>query len=573
MTSPTSASLRVAALQVSPLLGDVWANTALIEAAHARLTGSADLLVTSELFLCGYPPDDLLFRPDLISDCEAALRTLAARTVTGPAILLGTPLRIEPSSSTDATPRSLQNAAVLLSGGAVAGLYAKRRLPNYGPFDEARYFRPGSVPALFSVPTAAGVPARVAPLICEDLWDPDLNVFDPVDLPPDLIICLNASPFHAGKQPLREDLTAQRARAANTPLLYVAQVGAVDELVFDGGTHLVGRDGSLVARSPAFGVDTLHAEIPLASSAVPRSQTPPALWPDPLSEVYHALLTGLSSYVTANEVPLVLVGLSGGIDSALTATIAVDALGPDRVLGLTMPGPYSSEGSVSDSLDLAANLGIECLTIPITAPFETLDSLLGGLLPDWALDPTDIAHQNVQARLRGLTLMALANLRGGIALATGNKSEMSVGYATLYGDMVGGYAVLKDVYKTDVYRLAYWRQNNPVHATAAHAPIPPASLTKPPSAELAPSQLDTDALPPYDILDAILRLYIDADHPPASVASDLELPLDLVWQVINRVDRNEFKRRQAPAGIRVSSKALGRDRRLPISARHPRPRP
>jgi NAD+ synthase (glutamine-hydrolysing) len=440
-------------------------------------------------------------------------------------------------------------------------------LPNYGVFDEDRYFTagPGGT-ALWEInEVIAGVS------ICEDIWVPDGPVAAQAEAGADILLNINGSPYHRGKHAVREAMLRERVTATGLPLVYLNLVGAQDELVFDGDSMVFAPDGTLLYRAPQFEEEMFWVDVPLPEEGrsdvdavvvsrgtllegdpEPVPESPPLLG-DP-EEVYRALCVGLADYVAKNGFPGVVVGLSGGIDSALTAAIAADALGPDRVWGVTMPGRFSSSGSVEDSRVLAANLGIRFSEVSIEPPYagflETLADTFEG-------SEQGIAEENLQARARGAILMAISNKFGGMVLATGNKSEMSVGYATLYGDMAGGYSVLKDVFKTEVYELAAWRnQDGEV--------IPPTIIEKAPSAELRPDQLDSDSLPPYDVLDPILERYVEQDMSVAAIVKE-GYSKPAVEQVALLVDRNEYKRRQAAPGVRVSAKALGRDRRLPIT--------
>jgi NAD+ synthase (glutamine-hydrolysing) len=558
--------IRVAGAQLDLTVGDLEGNSErILEAMAWAEHCQADVLLLPELALSGYPPEDLLLRPGFVDAGVEALHRLARKSG-DTATVVGF---VDRSSlpPDDAGHVRVHNSAAILCNGGVRGIFHKVRLPNYGVFDEDRYFAAGEdAAALWEI---NGVVVGVS--ICEDVWVPDGPPALQAAAGADILVNINGSPYHRGKGEERRAMLSERAAEAGVPLVYVNLVGAQDELVFDGQSMAFDSSGGLLYRGPQFVEDLFWIDVPLRdegraeaeATVVSRGdllegepESPPES-SDPLSEiaeVYQALVAGIAGYVRKNGFEGVVVGLSGGIDSALTATVAVDALGADAVWGVTMPSRYSSEGSVSDSRKLAESLGIRFDEIPIEAPFEGFLDTLSGVFE--GTEP-DVTEENLQARIRGAILMALSNKFGGIVVATGNKSELSVGYATLYGDMVGGFAVLKDVWKTDVYRLARWRNEQ-------GEVIPEAILDKPPSAELREGQLDTDTLPPYDILDEILARYIERDESPSSISKE-GFDADLVRQVSTMVDRNEYKRRQAAPGVRITTKALGRDRRLPIT--------
>jgi NAD+ synthase (glutamine-hydrolysing) len=528
---------RIALAQIDATVGDLSGNAALIAAAAraARLV-RADLLLTPELGLTGYPPEDLLSRGGFVRDARVELDRLAI-ACEGVVTVVG---------FVDGIGGRLRNAAAVMSGGAVQAVYHKRRLPNYGVFDEERYFEPGQSPLLFDVEGA-----MCALTICEDVWVPEL-VAEAASLGASVVLNISASPFHMGKGGEREEMLRQRASESGVHLAYCNLVGGQDELVFDGRSVVVDPEGRVMARARAFAPDLLVADVPAAPSPVREEEILGG--PD---EVWDALTLGLSDYFRKNGFTDAVVGLSGGIDSALTAALAVDALGAEHVHGALMPSRYSSPGSLDDAAALVGNLGIESRVLSIEEGFS---SLLSTLTPSFDGLPSDVTEENVQARVRGTLLMALSNKFGWIVLATGNKSELSVGYSTLYGDMVGGFAPIKDLYKTRVYELARWRNRT-------REVIPASSIGKPPSAELRPGQVDADSLPDYGLLDRILEAYIERD---LSVGEIVACGLDraTVQRVTRMVDAAEYKRRQGPLGIRVTPKAFGKDRRMPITNRY-----
>jgi NAD+ synthase (glutamine-hydrolysing) len=456
----------------------------------------------------------------------------------------------------DAEDRKVANAAAVLHQGAVVGVYHKILLPNYGVFDEDRYFAVGQDPA--RVWQVAGVAAGVS--ICEDIWVPDGPPRDQAAAGARVLLNINASPFHKGKAREREAMIVERARASAAGVVYLNLVGGQDELVFDGCSLVVAPDGTIVHRSPQFEEDLFVVEVPLPGEPVVIGTVTDHL--EPVEEVYRALETGLGDYVRKNGFAEVVIGLSGGVDSALTATIAADALGSGSVWGVAMPTRFSSRHSIDDARRLAANLGIRFDVLPVD---DVYGAFLEALSPVFAGTGFGTAEENLQARARGAMLMAISNKHGPMVVATGNKSEMAAGYATLYGDMVGGYAALKDVFKTLVYDLARWRNKN-------GDVIPQNTIDKPPSAELRPDQKDSDSLPPYEVLDDILQLYIEADLGVAEIA-DRGFDPALVTQVAGMVDRNEYKRRQSAPGVKITVKAFGKDRRLPITNKHKTPSP
>ena len=597
-------SLRVALAQINSTVGDLAGNTAKILGFidRAREAG-ADVVAFPELAVTGYPPEDLLLKPRFIKDNLDRIREIASRT-RGIVAVVG---------FVDADD-DIYNAAAVLSEGAVAGVYRKVYLPNYGVFDEERYFRHGREQPVFVI---AGV--RVGVSICEDIWYPTGPAAAQAASGAHVLLNINASPYHIGKREQREKMLATRALDNQVIVGYVNAVGGQDELVFDGSSLVFDQGGRLLARGRQFEEDLVVVDLdvesvfrgrlhdprprqwrtlpgptdvptprivvseappagkaagsgtrpsaaspapsaPAAPAAPPAAPAPPAPPLEGVAEVYAALTLGTRDYARKNGFAKVVIGLSGGIDSSLVATIAADALGPENVVGVSMPSRYSSQASRDDAAALARNLGITLLTIPIEKPFQayldTLEEVFRGTEPD-------ITEENLQARIRGNLWMALSNKFGYLVLTAGNKSEMATGYATLYGDMAGGFAVIKDVPKTMVYRLAEYRNS----LDPARPPIPENVLRKAPSAELKPGQTDQDTLPPYPVLDAVLQAYVEEDRSVEEIVA-LGYPEELVRRVVRMVDRSEYKRRQAPPGIKVTPRAFGRDRRLPITNRY-----
>jgi NAD+ synthase (glutamine-hydrolysing) len=560
-------ALRVAGAQLDLVVGDIAGNESrILDAMGWAEEHDADVLVLPELAICGYPPEDLVLRDGFVNENLRALDRLAAASGST-TVIVGFVDRVEGGrKDDDAVPREVANAAAVLHQGRLVDVYHKKLLPNYGVFDEARYFAESHDP--LRLHSIGSVLCGIS--ICEDIWDEDGPPTGQAVGGARILLNINGSPYHVFKRTERVHMLSQRAAMGGCHVVYVNSVGGQDELVFDGGSTVIAPDGRVLARCREFVEDRFLVDIPIEFGAPPllpvvdvseapaakRAIEPPtvALEPGELEEVYLALVTALRDYVHKNGFAEVVVGLSGGIDSALTAVIASDALGADAVHGVTMPSRYSSTGSVEDSLDLAERLGIRFDTIPIEGVFT---GFLDALAPVFADAPANVAEENLQARIRGTILMAIANKFGGMVVATGNKSEMAVGYATLYGDMAGGYAVLKDVYKTMVYDLARWRN------TVSEV-IPTAILDKAPSAELRPDQLDEDSLPPYPVLDDILYRYIELDMTAAEIAAS-GIDEELARGVALMVDRNEYKRRQAAPGVKITLKAFGRDRRLPIT--------
>ncbi len=539
-------TLRVAGAQIDLTVGDIAGNEAAIAAAMNRAEeAGADVLLVPELAITGYPPEDLVHRQDFVDANLEALNRLA-RSSTGVATVVG--FVDEAEGGDDSEPRRVANGAALLRDGGVAGIYHKFLLPNYGVFDEDRYFAVGGDPgAVWDIgETRAGVS------VCEDIWTDDGPPVVQASKGAKVLLNINASPFHRGKAAERETMLAERARDTGASVVYLNLVGGQDELVFDGASVAIAPDGTVIHRSPQFEEDFFVVDVPVGAEAVQVGSVTPLL--EPVEEVYRALTTGLGSYVRKNGFSGVVVAVSGGIDSALTATIAVDALGAGSVWGVAMPSRFSSRHSLDDARSLAANLGIRFDVIDIDPVYGSLLEVLGEVFDDTEFG---VAEENLQARARATALMGISNKFGPMVVATGNKSEMAVGYATLYGDMVGGFAVLKDVFKTLVWDLARWRNSD-------GEVIPQNSIDKPPSAELRPDQRDSDTLPPYDILDPILERYIEGDMGVAQIVAE-GFDDETVARVAAMVDRNEYKRRQAAPGVKITTKAFGKDRRLPIT--------
>jgi NAD+ synthase (glutamine-hydrolysing) len=548
-------SLRVAGAQLNLTVGDLAGNEAKIaDAMDWAQDERADVLLLPELAVTGYPPEDLVIRPSFVDDNIAVVRRLARRTGEM-TTMVGFVDHASPGerAAADAVDRRVANAVAVMNRGDIQGVYHKVLLPNYGVFDEDRYFSAGLDPdKVFEV---AGHTVGVS--ICEDIWIPDGPPRAQAEAGAGFILNVNASPFHRGKAGAREEMLAARARAAQVPVVYLNLVGGQDELVFDGASVVVDAHGTVLHRSPQFLEDLFVVEVPAGAAPGSVGDVAPLL--DPTEEIYRALVTGLGDYCGKNGFTDVVLGLSGGIDSALTAAIAADALGGQHVWGISMPSRYSSDGSVTDSKALAANFGLRFDVIPMD---EIFASYLAALEPVFEGTEMGVAEENIQSRIRGALLMAVSNKHGPMVVATGNKSEMAAGYATLYGDMAGGYAVLKDVFKTVVFDLARWRNRN-------GEMIPQNTIDKPPSAELRPDQKDSDSLPEYELLDAILERYIEDDMGPDEIVAEGFDPEIVRWTA-RLVDRNEYKRRQAAPGVKITTKAFGRDRRLPIT-NHYRP--
>ncbi|MBU2008309.1 MAG: NAD+ synthase [Chloroflexi bacterium] len=570
-------TLRLGLGQINATVGDLGGNTARIKEYidRARELG-VDLIAFPELALTGYPPEDLLLKPHFIQDNLRHLQEIVAHSQ-GIACVVG---------FVDAK-EDLYNAAAVIHDGQMVGVYHKNYLPNYGVFDENRYFQAGRESPIYTI---GGV--HIGVNICEDIWYPTGPTTYQVQGGAEVVVNISSSPYYAGKSQLREKMLVTRASDEAVFVAYINMVGGQDELLFDGQSIIVDERGVLLARGRAFQEDLVVAELDIdrvfhsrlhdprrrrerlegrrpprivVSTSRPDTPRPPianTIHPlmDPVEEVYHALVLGTGDYVRKNGFKRVVIGLSGGIDSSLVAAIASDALGPENVTGVAMPSPYSSPRSRADAKALAENLGIELKTIPITPLYK---QYLKTLEPPFRGTKPGVAEENIQARIRGNLLMALSNKFGWLVLTTGNKSELATGYATLYGDMAGGFAVLKDVPKTLVYKLAQFRNGG----KGKWKPIPRAIFLKPPSAELRPDQRDSDSLPPYETLDPILQAYVEEDRSQEEIVTQ-GFDRRTVERVVEMVDRNEYKRRQAPPGIKITPRAFGKDRRLPITSRY-----
>jgi NAD+ synthase (glutamine-hydrolysing) len=554
--------LRLSLAQIDASVGDLSGNAAKIlnHALRARERGS-DLALFPELALTGYPPEDLLLRPGFAADAAVALRRLAAALPKDLVVVAG---------GIEGRPGRLYNAAFVLHGGRVRGAYRKQRLPNYGVFDERRYFLPGSEPLMLSLGgTVVGI------TVCEDIWTPRGPAVAQARAGAKLVLNLSASPYHAGKLRERTALIASRCQEANASFAYCNLVGGQDELVFDGASLVMDARGRVLARAPQFAEHLLTVDLPPApprraarkalSLPLRRDADLPELAPetaepmDELEEIYAALVVGTRDYLHKNGFKKAVVGLSGGIDSSLVACVAADALREENVVGVTLPSRFNSAETRGDAELLARNLKLQFHEVAIQG---VVDAFLNALAPLFAGRPRDLAEENLQARVRGTLLMALSNKFGWLVLTTGNKSETSVGYSTLYGDTAGGFAVIKDIPKTLVYRLARWR-----NARAARELIPESVFTRPPTAELRPNQTDQDSLPPYDLLDRIVSLYVEKD---ASLAEVVKAGADKATaaKILRMIDLSEHKRRQSPPGVKITPKAFGRDRRMPITNKY-----
>ena len=572
---------RLALAQINPTVGDIRGNTVkMLEYVDRARAARADLIAFPELSITGYPPEDLLLKPSFLKDNLAAMQEVVQASQ-GIAVVVGY-VSIEPDIS---------NAAALAYDGKHVDTYRKMYLPNYGVFDEDRYFRKGDTCPVYII---NGV--RIGVGICEDIWYPVGPMAVQREAGAELIININASPFHAGKGEQREKMIATRASDNELYVAYLNAVGGQDELVFDGASTVYDMSGKLVTRGSAFEEDLIVADLDIeavfrsrlrdprprkenptilneigtsqlihVSDAISRQRDPipiepPATPMEEVEEVYRALVLGTHDYLAKTGFSKAIIGLSGGVDSALTAAVAVDALGHKNVVGVAMPSRFSSEGSISDAKDLANNLGIELWTVPIELAHKAFADMLE---PHFRDTVPNVAEENVQSRIRGNVLMTISNKFGWIVLTTGNKSEMAMGYATLYGDMAGGFSVLKDVPKTLVYRLCEWRNK---HGDPSNA-IPEAVISKPPSAELKEDQVDQDSLPPYDVLDPVVKAYVELDRSYEEMVA-MGLDPQIVDQVIRFTDRSEYKRRQAAPGVKITPRAFGKDRRLPIVNRY-----
>ncbi len=530
--------MKVAIAQINCTVGDLVGNTAkIIEYAQRAHDAGASLLLTPELVLTGYPPEDLLLRDDFYRACDAALLQLA-QALPDITVVVGHPAQVDDEHF---------NAASVLQRGHVVATYHKHRLPNYSVFDEVRYFVPGDQPLVFAL---HGV--RFGVVICADVWEEGPATLAR-DAGAELLLALNASPYHLEKQTTRYEVLRDRVAETGLPVIYANLVGGQDELVFDGASFVLDAAGTLLHQLPAFeetlGLVELDGARPMPGMVIAD--------PGLEASVYRALCLGVRDYIGKNGFPGVLLGLSGGIDSALTLAIAVDALGAERVRAVMMPSQFTADISLVDAAQMARNMGVDYTELPIQPVYDSFMHTLAG---EFAGRPFDLTEENLQARIRGTLLMALSNKFGSIVLTTGNKSEMAVGYSTLYGDMAGGFAVLKDVPKTLVYRLSRYRNSlSPV--------IPERIIERPPSAELRPDQKDQDSLPPYEILDAILTAYVEDDLSPVEIVA-MGYASNEVRRVVALIDRNEYKRRQSPVGVRITQRGFGKDRRYPITSKY-----
>ena len=553
--------MKIALAQINPTVGDIAGNSERIRRdIHAARDAGAELVVFPELAIIGYPPKDLLLKPAVVAECVAAVEALAAECV-GVAAVIGYPC---PADAAD-KGRALYNAAALCVDGQIAHRHVKSLLPTYDVFDERRYFEPG--PRIDLAPFAG---KQLGVSVCEDLWN-ERDMFsrqlyhdNPIDelakLGADVFINCSASPFVVRKHSFRLKLMGHVAKKHGLPLVYCNQVGGNDELVFDGRSCVFDAKGKLIAHGKAFTEDLVVVDLENAA-AIDRPPMPI------LAEAYHALVLGLADYCRKCGFKKIVLGLSGGIDSAVTAAVAVAAVGAENVRGVGMPSRYSSDGSVSDAEQLAKNLGIQFDVIPIeaghTAVEGMLDNVFAGLAPD-------VTEENIQARLRGVVLMALSNKFGSLLLTTGNKSEVAVGYCTLYGDMNGGFSVLSDVPKTMVFDIAEWMNTAdcPLQKQLGGEVIPVNTITKPPSAELRPDQKDSDSLPPYDVLDDIIERYVEREDAAKKIIDQTGYDAELVLRIVRLIDLNEYKRKQAAPGLKITSRAFGFGRRMPIAQRY-----
>jgi NAD+ synthase len=541
---------RIALAQLNPVMGDISGNLAKARAARAEAAkAKADLILFSELYIVGYPPEDLVLKPALQEDAREAVEKFAKDTADGgPAVLIGAPW-VDDSK--------LYNACLLLDGGKVAGHTYKHDLPNYGVFDEKRVFAVGPMPGPFSI---RGV--RIGVPICEDIWTPDV-VECLTETGGEILLVPNGSPFEVGKEDVRLNLIASRVTEAKLPLIYLNQVGGQDELVFDGASLVANADCSIAWALPSWEEKIAITDWTKTNGRWVCAPGERVKEEGRLPSVYHAMMLGLRDYVNKNRFPGVVLGLSGGIDSALSAAVAVDALGADRVRCVMMPSKYTSQESLDDAEACAKMLGVKYETLSIEG---TVDAFSNALRPTFDGRNADTTEENIQSRIRGVLLMAISNKFGPMVLTTGNKSEMSVGYATLYGDMCGGYNVLKDIYKTEVFALAKWRnQAMPTNALGPKGRVMPERIIeKPPSAELRANQKDEDSLPPYEILDGILQCLVEQEMTFEAVCAKGYHPA-----TVKRIEQllyvSEYKRRQAPPGVKISQRNFGRDRRYPIT--------
>jgi NAD+ synthase (glutamine-hydrolysing) len=554
-------TLKLCVAQLNFIVGDLDGNVKkIVDAATQAYAEGARLLLTPELSICGYAAEDLFLRPAFIAACDDAVKAVAWQTagLKGMAIVVGHPTGGD-SRTRSVAVQSRFNAASVLREGQVVATYAKRELPNYQVFDERRYFTPGQGVCVFEAGEAENL-VRVGLLICEDAW-----FEEPARLAKEagaqMLAVINASPFHVGKGYEREEMMAQRVRATGLPMVYAHLVGGQDEVVFEGHSFALNADGSVAGRAPSFREKLFPTLVYRAQGAIKiEANVEPVRTAE--ADLWDALVLGVRDYIGKNGFPGVLLGLSGGIDSALVLAIAVDALGPQKVRAIMMPSPYTADISWIDARDMAQRMGVRYDEISIVPQFEAFKA---SLAQEFAGRPEDTTEENIQARIRGTLLMAFSNKFGSIVLTTGNKSEMATGYCTLYGDMAGGFAVIKDLAKTLVFKLARWRNAHDPYGTG-QSPIPERIISRPPSAELRPDQKDQDSLPPYEVLDAIVERYMENDQGIESIVADGFARED-VEKVTRLIKINEYKRRQAPVGIRVTHRSFGKDWRYPITSR------
>ncbi|GAA6140930.1 NAD+ synthase [Hydrogenophaga sp. 5NK40-0174] len=562
-------TLKISVAQLNFVVGDMKGNAQrIVTAAREAHANGVTLLLTPELALCGYAAEDLFLRAAFIDACDDALKWVSEQTadLKGLYLVVGHPDRPASHVGSSLRKRSvsvvgLHNAASVIHHGRVIHTYAKRHLPNYQVFDERRYFVPGDRECVFEMAVEGGSAIKVGLLICEDAWFEE-PAAECVSAGADVLAVINASPFHAGKGNEREEQMRARVKATGKPLIYAHLVGGQDEIVFEGRSFALDAAGQLVARAVSFEESVFEVQVANAprggltiSGEIDRPHSDEA-------DLWHALVLGVRDYIGKNGFPGAVLGLSGGIDSALVLAIAVDALGADKVRVLMMPSPYTAGISVQDARDMAQRVGVRYDEVDILPEFEAFKSSLAPFFDGLEEDTTE---ENLQARIRGVLLMALSNKFGSIVLTTGNKSEMATGYCTLYGDMAGGFAVIKDVAKTQVFRLARWRNQHNPYRTADN-PIPERIITRPPSAELRPDQTDQDSLPAYEVLDAIIEHYMENDRSPAELIG-LGYRQEDVDKVVRLIRINEYKRRQAPVGIRVTHRSFGKDWRYPITSK------
>jgi NAD+ synthase (glutamine-hydrolysing) len=557
--------LKICVAQLNYCVGDMSGNARkIIEAAQQAYAQGARLVLTPELAICGYAAEDLFLRPAFLKACNDAVDQVALELagLKGLVVVVGSPTDGDGSRGFRGKSVSVaqrHNAAHVLREGARIASYAKQELPNYQVFDERRYFTPGSGSCVVQVGEGADSVA-VGLLICEDAWF-DAPAQQARAAGAELLAVINASPFHAGKGAEREQMMAKRAQATGLGLVFAHLVGGQDEVVFEGHSFALQADGSVAARAPSFAEALFEVTVQRQGEAL-RLAGPVAAERSAEADLWDALVLGVRDYICKNGFPGVLLGLSGGIDSALVLAIAVDALGADKVRTVMMPSPYTADISWIDAREMAQRMKVRYDEISIVPQFEAFKAALAS---EFKGLPEDTTEENIQARIRGVILMALSNKFGSIVLTTGNKSEMATGYCTLYGDMAGGFAVIKDLLKTTVFKLAHWRNENDPYGTGA-SPIPERIITRPPSAELRPDQTDQDSLPPYDVLDAILQRYMENDESIESMVADGFAP-DVVERITRLIKINEYKRRQAPIGIRVSHRSFGKDWRYPVTSK------